>query len=178
MVGRRDNRVDTEHQRRGDEEGARDVGSRAQPDPAFGLEQAGGQRGGHDPQGDVDEEDPVPADGLGEDTAGEQADRGTGGGDEAVDADRPGLLPRLREHRHDHAQDHGGGHGTTDTLGEPRNDQHLLTPGHAAQQGCHGEHAQAGHEDALAADQVAEPAGQEQQAGESDQVGVDDPGQA
>ena len=37
---------------------------------------------------------------------------------------------------------------------------------------------QPGEEDALAADQVAEPARQQQQAAERDQVGVDHPGQA
>jgi hypothetical protein len=41
-----------------------------------------------------------------------------------------------------------------------------------------GEHRGAGQEHALAADQVAEPSGQQQQAAERDQIGVDDPAEA
>ena len=67
----------------------------------------------------------MPADCLGEDTAGQEADGGAGGGDEAVDPDRPHPHLRLREESHDHAEDHGGGHGATETLDEPRRDQHL-----------------------------------------------------
>ena len=40
------------------------------------------------------------------------------------------------------------------------------------------EDASPAEEDAAAADQVAEPAGEQQQAAEGDQVGVDDPGEA
>ena len=39
------------------------------------------------------------------------------------------------------------------------------------------EHGDAREEDALAAEQVAEPAGEQQEAAERDQEGVDDPGQ-
>jgi hypothetical protein len=41
-----------------------------------------------------------------------------------------------------------------------------------------GKDAQVGQEDVPAADHVAEPPGQQQQAGERDQVGIHDPGQA
>ena len=41
-----------------------------------------------------------------------------------------------------------------------------------------GEEGESGEEDAPAAEEVAEPAGQQQQAAEGDQVGVDDPGEA
>ena len=50
--------------------------------------------------------------------------------------------------------------------------------GDAGQQRGGGEHRGAGQEHALAAEQVAEPPGQQQQAAERDQVGVDDPAEA
>ena len=77
------------------------------------------------------------------DAAGEQPDRGARGGDEAVDADRLRLLPRLGEHRHDHAEDHGGGQRAADALDEARADQHLLALREAAQQRGDREHARA-----------------------------------
>ena len=40
-----------------------------------------------------------------------------------------------------------------------------------------GEHDHAGEEHALAAEQIAEPAGEQQEAGECDEEGVDDPGE-
>ena len=49
--------------------------------------------------------------------------------------------------------------------------------GDGADQRGGGEDRQAGEEDAALADQVADPAGQQQQAAEGDHVGVDDPGE-
>ena len=86
--------------------------------------------------------------------------------------------PRLREHRHDHPEDHGGAERAADALHEARGDQHLRARCQPAQQRGEREHGQAGEEDLAAADQVAEPAGEQQQAAERDQVRVDDPGQA
>src|SRR5205814_1545538 len=77
----------------------------AQPDPAVGLEQAGGQQRGRHPDRKIDEKDPVPANGLGNQAAGEEADGRAGGGDEGEDAEGPGSFPRFREHADDHAQD-------------------------------------------------------------------------
>jgi hypothetical protein len=117
----------------------------------------------------------VPVDRLGEDAAQQQPDRRARRGDEAVDADRLRLLARLLEHRHDHAQDHGGRHGAADALDEARADQHRLALGQAADHRRDGEDREAEQEDAPPADQVAEPAGQQQQSAEGDQVGVDHP---
>jgi hypothetical protein len=91
-----------------------------------GLEEAYGQRHVDDPDGDVDEEDRMPAGGLGERTTGDDADRASRRGHEAEDTDHPGLLAWPGEHRHDHAQGHGAGHRAADALDEPPGYQQLL----------------------------------------------------
>jgi hypothetical protein len=119
----------------------------------------------------------VPAQRLRQHAAEQEPDRCAGGGDEAVDADRPRLFPRLREHRHDHAQDHRGGGRAADALQEAGADQHLLGLREPAERRGGGEEGEAGHEDGLAPDQVAQAPGEQEQAAEGDQVGVDDPGE-
>ena len=57
-------------------------------------------------------------------------------------------------------------------------DEHGLAVGRAAGDGRQGEQRDAGQEHLLAADEVAEAPGHEQEAPEADEVGVDDPGQA
>ena len=146
--------------------------------PGVAVEPAHGEDGGGDADRQVDEEDPVPADRLGQDAAGEQADRRARGRDEAVDADRLRLLGGLREHRHDHPEDHRGGHRPADALDEARGHQHLLALGQPARERRDGEDGEAGEEQAAAAEQVAETTGEQQQAAEGDQVGVDDPREA
>ena len=126
---------------------------------------------------EVDEEDPVPAQRLGEQAAGEQAERAAGDRDEHVGAHRPGALGGLGELGDDDRQDHGGLRGGADALEEARADQRFLRRGDAAQQRRDREDDEAGEEHALAPDEVAEAAGQEQQAAEGDEERVDDPGQ-
>ena len=62
-------RVDAEHQRAGDQRRAGEVGALVEADPGPVGDQAQRQVGGGDPDRQVDEEDPVPADRLGEDAA-------------------------------------------------------------------------------------------------------------
>ena len=129
-----DDRVDAEHQRAGDRARRPAVGALAAGRcPRRRSSRRGAEERRRDADRDVDEEDPVPVDGLGEHAAGEQADRAAGGGDERVDADRLGLLARLGEHRHDHPEDDGGGHRAADALHEARRDQHRLALRQAAQ---------------------------------------------
>src|SRR6185312_1018705 len=105
---------------------------------------------------DVDEEDPVPADRVGEDAAGEQPHRAAGGGHEGVDPDRLRLLPWLGEHGDDHAEDHSGGHRPADSLDEAGPDEYLLTLCRPAQERRNREDPQADHEDGLAPEDVTE----------------------
>jgi len=131
-----------------------------------------------DPDGDVDEEDPVPVQGRREDAAGEEADRGARRRDEREDPDRLGLLVGPREERDDHAEDDGRGQRPADALDEARGDEHVLALGRAAEQRRQREQCEAAEEDPLAADEVTQAPGQEQQSAERDEVGVHDPGEA
>ena len=179
VVGRRlDDRVDAEHQRGGDQHRAGHVGALAEADPLVALDQPPRQHGGGHADRDVDEEDPVPVDRLGQHAAGKQADRAARRGDEAVHADRLGLVARRGEHRHDHPEHDRRRHGAADALDEARRHQHLLALRGAAQDRRGDEDDQAGHEDVLAPDEVAEAAREQQQPAEADQVGVDHPGEA
>ena len=177
-VGDVEDRVDAEHQPGDEQDRAGDVGPLVEADPGLVVDQPHREERGEDPDRDVDEEDPVPADRLGQDATGEQADRPARGGDETVDADRFRLLARLGEHRHDHPQHDGRGQGPGDALDEPGRDQHPLGLGECAEQRGEDEDGQAGEKDPALADQVAEPPDQQQQPSEWDQVGVDDPGEA
>ncbi len=60
-------------------------------------------------------------------------------------------------------------------LDEARDDQHRLVVREPAQRGGGGEHRDAGEEHALAADEVAESPGEQQEAAERDHVRVDHP---
>jgi hypothetical protein len=82
---------------------------------------------------EVDEEDPVPAQRLGERSAGEQAEGAAGDGGEHVRAHRPSALSGLRELGDDDGQDHGRLHGGTDALDEAGGDEKALAGGRAAQ---------------------------------------------
>jgi hypothetical protein len=79
-----------------------------------------------------------------------QSDRAAGRGDERVDADRLGLLPRLGEQRDDHAEDHRGRQRTADALGEPGDDERLLAVRQSAGQRGGGEDRETRQEDAAA----------------------------
>ena len=177
-LGDLQDREDAEHQRDGDQGGAGEVGALLEAEPVRIVDQPQRQPADEDPDRQVDDEDEVPGDRLGEDAAEQQADRAAGRGDEAVDADRFRLVGGLREHRHDHPQDHRRGERAADPLDEAGADQDRLRRRGRAEQRGGGEDRQPDEEDAALAEQVAEPAGEQQQAAEGDQVGVDDPGQA
>ena len=132
VIGGLDDRVDAHHQRRDDQAGTRQVGPFGDADATVALQVAQGERAGDDRDRQVDDEDPVPIDRLGDRAAGEQADRAARGGDERVDADRFRLLPGLGEHGDDHPEDDGGGEGAADALDEARDDQDRLAVGEAA----------------------------------------------
>ena len=120
----------------------------------------------------------MPAHDLSDHAPGQQPHCGPGRGHEAEDAEGLGLLLRLREEADDHGQDHGRAGRAADALDEAGADQNGLRGRKPAGQGGGGEDPQTQQEDALAAHQVGQPAGQQQEAGKGDQIAVDHPGQA
>src|SRR5438128_3754059 len=105
MVGNANDGVDAKRQRGGDQHGPGNVGSLTQSKATFGLEHANRQQGSGYANGKVDEEDPVPVNGLGQNAAGNQADGSAGGGHEAVHANSLATLQRFRKHGDNYAQD-------------------------------------------------------------------------
>ncbi len=126
------------------------------------VEQAIGEHSGDQPDREVHEEDPMPADRLRDEAAGDQADGRAARNDEAEDADRAGALARLGEHRHDHPQDDRRARRPTDALHQARGDQDRLAEREPAGQRRQGEQPEAEEEDTLAAKQVAEPPRQQE----------------
>ncbi len=177
MVGGLHDRVDGGHERDGDQNGAEPVDAVLEAHAAIlGDEHpAEGHRGEADRE--VDEEDPVPAQRLGERSAGQQAQRAAGDGGEHVRAHRPRAVMRLRELGDDDGQDHRGLHGGSDALDEAGGDEEALAGRGAAQNRGDREEDEPGEEHALAAEQVPESPGEQQEAAEGDEEGVDDPGQ-
>ncbi len=130
-----------------------------------------------DPDWEVDEEDPVPAQGLGQRASGEQTERPAGDGYEHVRAHRPRPVGRLRELGDDDREDHGGLHRRADALDEAGGDQEALTRREPAQRRRGGEHDDPGEKYTPSAEQVPESPGEQQEAAERDEEGVDDPGE-
>ncbi len=173
-----DDRVDAEHEGGGDGQRAGDVRPGLDADTGLMVEQADGEHRGGNADRDVDEEDPVPVECLGQRASGKQADGAARGGDERVRADRAGLLARVGEHRDDHAEDDGRGHRAADALDEAGRDEHRFVLGEPAGQRRDAEDTEPGEEHPAAPEQVTEPAGQQEQPAERDHVRVDDPGEA
>ena len=83
----------------------------------------------------------------------------------------------MRELGGDDREDHRRLHRGADALDEAGADQRTLLGRQPAQRRSGGEHDHAGEEYALAAEQVAEPTGEQQEARECDEKGIDDPGE-
>ena len=164
-----------------DADQAEGAGERAgQVEPAglaLGLgEEARGEEGGEQADRHVDEEGPAPVH-LGEPAAEDQADGGAGAGHRGVDGEGAVALRAGGEGRGDQGQRGGGGERGAEALQDARAEQHRLVLGEAAEQRGDGEDGDADHEHPAAAEEVAEPAAEQQQAAEGERVGGDDPGQ-
>jgi hypothetical protein len=135
------------------------------------------QRGqGHgQPDGHVDQEDPVPAEELGEDAAGQHADRAAGPEHGPPDPEGPVALGALRERGGDDGQGGRRDHGAAESLDGPGHDEHRLVGGQAAGQRGQREQPEPGQQHAALAEQVGGPATQELEAGERDRVGAHHP---
>jgi hypothetical protein len=177
VAGGLDDRVDRRGQGPGHERRADPVDAAGGRVRVVARDQRSAQENRRDPDGKVDEEDPVPAERLREHASRQQAQRPAGDGDEHVGAHRAGAVSGRGELRDDDRQDHGRLDGGTGALEEARADQHALTGRDPAQCRSGGEDDNAREEHAPAAEEVAQPARQQQQAAERDQERVHNPGQ-
>ena len=177
VAGRFDDREDAEHQRDRDQHRAGEVGALVQADPVRSRP-AAATIGDEDADRQVDDEDPVPADRLGDDAAGDQPDRASGGGDEREDADRFRLVPA------------GSGTSSRSCRGSPRRPARRRPPARSARRSASPGTGQAAQSSEAAVKTASprgrrrrwpirspSPPGQQQKAAEGDHVGVDHPGE-
>ena len=155
-----DDREDSKHHRAGDQKRPWHISTRPVSGAAIALDHPQRRDSGGRADRQVDEEDPVPVQRLGEDAPRQQAHRRAGGRDEGEHADRLGLFLGFGKHGHDHAEDYRGGRSAAHPLQEPCPDQHLPVRRQPAQQRRGGEYGQPGQEHVPAPGQVAESPGQ------------------
>jgi hypothetical protein len=130
---------------------------------------------GQQRQRQVDEEHAAPAERLGEHPAEQRAEAEPTGARRRPDAERAVPARALRERRVDEGQRRGEQGGRADALDDPSADQRLRRGGEAAERRSRGEQDDAGEEQAAPAQQVAQPAGEQQQAAEGDRIAADHP---
>ena len=151
----------------------RDAGQ-VQPGPGAGallLEQQHRSGAGEACEDQVHVQAPAPGQVLGQDPAEHQADRAAGAHDRAVDAERLAALLRIAERRGQDRQGRRREKRAERALEGPRRDQHAEAGGRAAGGRRGGEAECADQERDLAADQVAEPSAEKEQAAERERVG-------
>ena len=127
---------------------------------------------------DVEEEDVLPAGVAGEQAAGDHPDGRAARPDGAPHAQRLVPLGALGEHVHHDRQRRREHDRRAEPLQAAHRDQERVRCGQPAAQRRRGEHGQAGHQDAAAAEQVRGAAAEQQEAAEGERVAGDDPLQA
>ena len=135
-------------------------------------------RGGGDPDRDVDPEHPFPAEPFGEDAAEQHPGGAAGARHRAPDPQRFVALGAVFEGGGDDRERGGGEDRGAEALDGAGGDQLSGIGGEAAGKRGEGEEDEAEHEDAAASEQVGEPAAEQEEAAEGQHVGVDHPGQA
>ena len=126
------------------------------------------QGAGHRDRGEeqVDVQGPAPGEVLGQDAAEDEPHGTAAARDGSEDAERPAALARIAEGTDQGAQGGGCENGAECALKRPGRHQHAERRGGAAERRGEREPDQAGDEDPLAAEHVAEPAADQQQAAE------------
>jgi hypothetical protein len=119
----------------------------------------------------------VPAEQVGQHAAEQHADAPAARHAEAEDAEGLRPLADLGEEGHDQRQGDGGDDRAANALDGAGRDQQPLSRRHAARDRRRGEDRDAGQEQLPLAEQVAQPAAEQQEAAEGEQVGVHDPGE-
>ncbi len=178
-----DNRVDEQREARGDGHSAGQV-KRGRSVLGTALEQrARSEGGGDEPDRDVDEQHPTPAQAAGENPAEEHASCGAGARDRTPDPQRPVALGTLGERGGDDRQRCRGDDCRAEPLQCPRDDQPPLRLSNPTGERSDREQHQAEHEHAPAseqvgvatAEQVGEATAEQQEAAEGERVCVHDP---
>ena len=172
--GRVGEAVDQAEHRAGDQQHAGDV----QPGLNRGrlaLQQQRSPRKGHRGEDQVHVQRPPPGQVLGQRAAQQQAHRAAGPGDRPVDGERPAAVLRPGERGGQQRQRRRHQQRGERALAGPRGDQHGEVDRGAADGRDAGEPGQAGQERDLAAQQVGQPAAEQQQAAERQRVGGDHP---
>ncbi len=168
-------RVDREHQRTRHGDSAGDVELVRGGRDARGRDEDEREHDDEDSDRHVDEEDPVPVEGVREHPSEQHADRPAARGDEAEHAHRLRALGRLREERHHQRQRDGGHDRAADALHGACADEHLLRRRESACSRSKREQGDAEQEQPSVAEDVAQPAAEQQEPTEGDQVRIDDP---
>ena len=123
----------------------------------------------------VDEEDPLPAGRVDEHAAGDDAQRPADGGERAPDAERDVALAAGGERDGQQRERGGGQERGADALDGADRDEHAGRGREPARERGGREQAESDEEHPAAAEQIAHPAAQQQEAAERERVGVHDP---
>ena len=174
-VVRVDDRVDEQGQARGDRYGSRSVEVlHVGRGVALGHEHED-ERHREEPDGHVEQEDPLPADRVGDHATDDQPERGARRADGAPDAESLVALGSFAERGHDDRERRGCHHGSADALQGTRGDHRGLRPGETREERCGDEEQKPDHEHAAAPEQVGGPTAEEQEPAEGQCVRAHDP---
>ena len=127
------------------------------------------------PDRDVHEEDPRPRERLDEDAAEQQSDSRAADRDRGPDAHRFRALGALGEGRRDDGERRGRDQRATEPLHAAEDDEELRARREPVEEGGDGEDHDADEEHALAAEEVARAASEQQEPAEDERVRVHDP---
>ena len=139
------------------------------------AQQQGHEGQGDESDGDVDEEDPLPRQGVGQYPAEQDAGSGSEATDGTPHAERDVAVTTLLEGGHQDRQGGGRDGGRAETLQGSRADQGRLGPGETAEQRADGEGEDADDEDPSSAEDVGAAAAEQQEAAEDQGIRADDP---
>ncbi len=137
-----------------------------------------GEEDGDEADGEVDPEDGAPADGLGEGSSDERADGEGDAGDGSPDADGAGSCLGVGKDVGDDGEGDGVEHGSAEALDGSKGDELVDGVGERAEKRPEAEGRQADEEAAAAAEAVGHGAGEHEEGGDDEGVGVEDPLQA
>ena len=139
------------------------------------LQQSGREQDRGEADRRVDEEDPLPADVLGEHAAEQDADRASGARHRAPDRQGLVALVALGERRREDGERCGRDHRPAESLDGAGADEEVVRAREAAGQRGQGEEPEARHEQPATAEQVGTAPAEQQEPAERERVRARDP---